>query len=81
VKNNLVDMRNKLNDIQNNKTFLEKKIYEYEKKLVELKGGPQNSSGAAYGNEPLKNSNGLNTQKIDISSSSFLEKSLLDSKK
>jgi hypothetical protein len=25
-------------DIQNNKSFLEKKIYEYEKKLVELKG-------------------------------------------
>ncbi len=33
-------MRNKFNDIQNYKSFLEKKIYEYEKKLVELKSGP-----------------------------------------
>jgi hypothetical protein len=32
-------MKSKLQDIQNNKMFLEKKIYEYEKKLTELKGG------------------------------------------
>ena len=31
-------MRTKLSDIQNNKSFLEKKIFEYEKKLKELKG-------------------------------------------
>jgi hypothetical protein len=39
VKNSLVDMKSKLQDIQNNKMYLEKKIYEYEKKLTELKGG------------------------------------------
>ena len=39
MKGNLLDMRHKLSDIQNNKTFLEKKIYEYERKLNELKGG------------------------------------------
>jgi hypothetical protein len=38
-KSHLTDMKHKLHDIQNNKQYLEKKIYEYEKKLNELKGG------------------------------------------
>lgn len=46
-------MKHKLQDIQHNKQYLEKKIHEYERKLNELKGGSnpdtrlnQNSSGA-----------------------------------
>jgi hypothetical protein len=32
------EMRNKLIDIQNNKQYIEQKIHEYERKLVQLKG-------------------------------------------
>ena len=56
VKGNLNDMRHKLQDIQNNKTFLEKKIYEYEKKLSELKGNGSNNNTSSNNNESTINS-------------------------
>lgn len=40
-KNSLIEMKNKLQDIQHNKQYLEQKIYEYERKLNELKGPNQ----------------------------------------
>jgi len=45
-KGSLFDMKHKLHDIQHNKQYLEKKIYEYERKLNELKGsGGDNTFG------------------------------------
>ena len=38
------EMRTKLIDIQNNKQYIEQKIYEYEKKLQLLKGGHNQST-------------------------------------
>lgn len=38
-KSSMFDMKHKLQDIQHNKNYLEKKIHEYEKKLNDLRGG------------------------------------------
>ena len=38
-------MKHKLQDIQHNKHYLEKKIGEYERKLDDLKGGPNTHDG------------------------------------
>ncbi len=42
------EMRNKLLDIQNNKQYIEQKILEYERKLVQLKGTNSNALISNY---------------------------------
>jgi len=76
VRNNLVDMRHKLQDIQSNKTFLESKIQEYEKKLLDLKGN--NGDNQSAGNKAQQHQL---SQKISSLSATLLKKVLSGSQK
>ena len=76
-------MKHKLQDIQHNKQYLEKKIYEYEKKLNELKGtSTQNVQGVSSAlnldvnakiTQSFNNANGSNT-KLNTLTGSLIEK-------
>lgn len=50
------EMRNKLIDIQNNKQYIEQKIQEYERKLVQLKGSSSSGLTAGGGSQMQSNS-------------------------
>jgi hypothetical protein len=68
-------MKHKLTDIQHNKQYLEKKIQEYERKLLELRGG-------ALGNSIEKTEKMNNyTNKLNTLSGAILDKVLSESRK
>jgi len=71
-------MKHKLNDIQHNKQYLEKKIQEYEKKLHELRGGPGGSSGEKGDKQGTHQSFG---NKLNTLSNTVLDKVLSESRK
>eukprot|EP00347_Sterkiella_histriomuscorum_P016763 403351945 len=80
-KGSLIDMKHKLQDIQHNKQYLEKKIYEYERKLNELKGATSSQQNSGSECDRNIHAQKYNDRKLSQLSAAILEKVILTTKK